>query len=103
MSGPKIEEFLKDNPGLSGRKSMKGGANPELENALLMFFRQQRALGKPISGSILREKANILQDKLMTKGVLNDDGIDHGDGNLTDGFVSRFNGRLVKRSSHDLT
>ena len=61
--GPRIEEFIQANPDLIGRKSMKTRTYPQLEKALLLFFKQQRALGIPISGSLLTEKANILQEK----------------------------------------
>ena len=64
---PELKNFTA-NPDLSHRKSMKTGNYPQLENALL-FFKQQRALGKPISGSLLKEKTNIFQEKITTDVV----------------------------------
>ena len=42
---------------------MKNSAHPTLDKALKIFFDEQRALGKPISGSLLQEKARILHEK----------------------------------------
>ena len=62
VSGPSIEEFLTAKF-CDLKISMKTGSYPQLENALLLFFKQQRGLGKPISGSLLKEKANISRRK----------------------------------------
>ena len=75
---------------------MKTGTYPHLEKALLLFFRQQRALGKPISGSLLMEKAHILQEKLAADVESGGCGILARDlecNNVPEGFVNRFKQR----------
>jgi transcriptional regulator with XRE-family HTH domain len=58
-----IENFVKNSPispesvDLSSKKSLKTAKDMVLENALLMWFTQQRDLGHPISGSFLKEQA----------------------------------------------
>ena len=63
-SGPKMEAFLLANPRLDFRRTMKSASFPELDKALKLFFDGQRALGKPISGALLQEKAKIFLEKL---------------------------------------
>ena len=94
VTGPKIEAFLKANPRMDLRKTMKGAAFPELERALKLFFDQQRALGKPISGPLLQEKANIFQEKLSLKRKSSlDDEPMAMNVNLGSGFLHKFKKR----------
>ena len=67
LSGPKVEAFLLANPHLERRKTLKSGAYPILDKALKVFFDNQRSLGKPISGTLLQEKAQILYEKLCPR------------------------------------
>ena len=67
VSGLKIETFLVANPHFDTRKTMKSAAYPKLDEALKVFFDQQRSLGKPISGTLLQEKARILHNKLTAQ------------------------------------
>ena len=67
FSGPKVEAFLLANPHLERRKTLKSGAYPILDKALKVFFDNQRSLGKPIYGTLLQEKAQILHEKLCSR------------------------------------
>ena len=49
-------------------KSIKLGANPDLDKAVYVWFCQIRLEGVPISGSILCEKAKQLRCKLNCNG-----------------------------------
>ena len=46
------------------RKTLKGSALPELDQAVYMWFRAQRSEGKPVSGPLIIEKAKKLRDDL---------------------------------------
>ena len=63
-SGPKMEAFLLANPRLDFRRTMKSATFPELDKTLKVFFDGQLALGKPISGALLQEKAKIFLENL---------------------------------------
>jgi hypothetical protein len=49
---------------LSSKKSLKSAKDVVLENAVLIWFTQQRNLGHPVSGPLLREKALELHKEL---------------------------------------
>ena len=49
------------------RKTLKSGAYPRLEKALEVFFDNQRSLAKPIFGTLLQERLEILHEKLDTQ------------------------------------
>ena len=93
FSGPKIEQFLNENPNLYKRKNMKIGTHPELEKALLIFFNQQRSLKKPISGCLLKEKAIIMQEIAFRDDNFSSGTIVPPSSCLTDGFLNRFKQR----------
>ena len=103
-SGPKIEAFLLTNPYLELRKTMKSTAYPRLEKALKVFFDEQRALGKPISGTLLQEKARILQEKLATQPDTKETSLFANveqkpkDVKLSEGFIQKFKKRHGIRS-----
>ena len=92
FSGPKIEAFLSANPHLEWRKTLKSGAYPRLEKALKVFFDNQRSLGKPISGTLLQEKAQILHEKLEAQIETKEPK------ELSHGFIEKFKQRHGIRS-----
>ena len=72
---------------------MKISTHPELEKALLIFFNQQRSLGKTISGCLLKEKAIIMQEIALRDDNFSADTVVPPSCCLTDGFLNRFKQR----------
>lgn len=63
---PKLRKFVENidqDEGLS-RKRARLANDDELDKALVLWFKEQRALGAPLSGPIIKEKARILAKKL---------------------------------------
>lgn len=64
----KIEKFIKsvdDEP--RNRKTLKTSELPEVEDALFIWFKQQRNRNAPISGDILKQKAQFFYQEITKK------------------------------------
>lgn len=64
----KIEKFMKsvdDEP--MNRKTLKTSEIPEVEEALFIWFKQQRNRNAPISGDILKQKAQFFYHEITKK------------------------------------
>lgn len=62
-----IEAFcskMDSSKALEGRSTLKKAKTEKLDEAVYLWFKQQRAQGIPISGNILKEKALLLSQKL---------------------------------------
>lgn len=62
-----IESFcskLDSKDALESRSTLKKPRQEKLDDALLLWFNQERANGKPISGPIIKEKAILLHKKM---------------------------------------
>lgn len=67
----KIQEFTEDRRSLSKkRKTIKSAQNPQLEEALFLWFLQKRALHLPITNIILLQKAEWFQKQMQCTNIL---------------------------------
>uniref|UniRef100_A0A2H8TNS6 Jerky-like n=1 Tax=Melanaphis sacchari TaxID=742174 RepID=A0A2H8TNS6_9HEMI len=84
----KIKSFFKNNKSLkSMRKTLKTGEFPEIEDALYLWFLQERNRQTPISGEILKEKAKYFYKKITHKN----------DFQASDGWLDKFKNRFGLR------
>lgn len=83
---PKLEKFVsmcETTAGPSQRKTMKGAKSEQLENVMVKWFFQQRALGEPMSGPYVLAKAQYFAEKLqINEGIT-----------LSTGWLRRFKER----------
>ena len=69
----KLEAFKKKTVDMGFKKAtaktMKIGDYEKLDEALYMWFRQQRELNIPVSGALLQEKARVLFERLYPDAI----------------------------------
>lgn len=94
----KIEEFMKsvdDEP--LNRKTLRPSEFPEVEDALFIWFKQQRKRHAPISGDILKQKAQFFYTEITKK---NDFRASHG---WFENFKKRHGIRFMKMSGEKVS
>lgn len=63
-------------------KKIRPPENPGLDNTLGLWFKQSRALGIPVSGALIKEKAKLIAEKMSI------------DTTCSDGYVRKFKDRM---------